>query len=328
MTTTALDALTRDELLEAYRVMRTIREFEERLHLEFATGELPGFVHLYAGEEAIAAGICAHLNEDDYVASTHRGHGHAIAKGCDVKGMMLELYGKRDGLCRGKGGSMHVADLDRGMLGANGIVGGGPPMVCGVGLSARVRGTTQVGVAFVGDGGSNQGTFLESLNLAAVWNLPVIFVVENNGYAEATASEFHQSGVDVAKRADGFGLPGVVVDGHDFFAVYEAAGEAVRRARTGGGPSLLECKVNRYYGHFEGDQQTYRAPGEVEQLRATRDCIDQFAARVTARGEIAAEELAAIDAAARELVDDAVREAKEAPFPDVAEVLTDVYVRY
>jgi pyruvate dehydrogenase E1 component alpha subunit len=323
-----VDEMTRDQLLQAYRVMRTIREFEERLHLEFATGDIPGFVHLYAGEEAIAAAVCAHLSEDDYIASTHRGHGHAIAKGCDVKGMMLEIFGKRDGLCRGKGGSMHIADVDRGMLGANGIVGGGPPMVCGVGLSAKVRGTSQVGVAFVGDGGANQGTFLESLNLAAVWHLPVIFVVENNGYAEATSSQYHQSGIDVAKRADGFGLPGVVVDGHDFFAVHEAAGEAVRRARSGGGPSLLECKVNRYYGHFEGDQQTYRAPAEVDEVRATRDCLDQFLRRVTARGDVSQTELEAIDADARRLIDEAVAEARAAELPEADDVLTDVYVRY
>src|SRR5689334_12760486 len=252
--------LTTEQLLEAYRVMRTIRDFEERLHTEFATGDIPGFVHLYAGEEAIAAGVIAHLGSDDYVASTHRGHGHAIAKGCDVKGMMAEIYGKITGLCKGKGGSMHIADFDKGMLGANGIVGGGPPLVCGVGLTAKVKGTEQVAVCFTGDGGSNQGTFLESLNLAGASHLPVVFVVENNGYAKSTSSRFHQRGIDVAKRADGFGMPGIIVDGLDFFAVYEAAGEAVERARSGGGPSLIECKVNRYYGHFEGDQQTYRGP--------------------------------------------------------------------
>lgn len=320
--------MTKDGLLEWYRIMRTIREFEERLHVEFATGEIPGFVHLYAGEEAIAAGVCAHLRREDYIASTHRGHGHAIAKGCDVKGMMLEIYGKAAGLCHGKGGSMHIADVEVGMLGANGIVGGGPPMICGVGLSAKIRGTDQVGVAFVGDGGSNQGTFLESLNLAAVWHLPCVFVAENNGYAEATSCNFHQSGIDIAKRADGFGMPGVVVDGHDFFAVYEAAGEAIRRAREGGGPSLLECKVNRYYGHFEGDQQRYRAPGEVEEIRSTRDCLDQFAKRVTSADLLAASDLAAIDEEVRTLIDEAVQEAKAAPDPDPSDLLTDVYVSY
>ena len=325
----ATGELTRDQLLEAYRVMRTIREFEERLHTEFATGEIPGFVHLYAGEEAIAAGVCTHLRPDDYVASTHRGHGHSIAKGCDVAAMMAEIYGKRDGICHGKGGSMHIADLSKGMLGANGIVGGGPPLVCGVGLTAKVKGTDQVAVSFTGDGGSNQGTFLESLNLAGVWHLPVIFVVENNGYAEATSSNFHQQGIDVAKRADGFGMPGVVVDGHDFFAVHEAAGEAIARARSGGGPSLIECKVNRYYGHFEGDAQTYRGPNEVEDLRRERDCLDAFRRRVTEAGLLEADALAGVDAEVGKLIDAAVAEAKEAPEPDPQkDLLTDVYVSY
>jgi acetoin:2,6-dichlorophenolindophenol oxidoreductase subunit alpha len=320
--------LTKEQLLEGYRVMRTIREFEERLHREFATGEIPGFVHLYAGEEAIAAGVCAHLGPDDYVASTHRGHGHAIAKGCDVKAMMAEIYGKTTGLCKGKGGSMHIADLTKGMLGANGIVGGGPPLVCGVGLTAKVKGTDQVAVSFTGDGGSNQGTFLESLNLAGAWHLPVVFVVENNGYAESTSTKFHQSGVDVAKRADGFGLPGIVVDGFDFFAVHEVAGEAIARARAGGGPTLIECKGMRYYGHFEGDQQTYRGEGEVEEFRRTRDCLEAFGRRVTEAGLIDAAELSAIDESVRALIDESVTEAKAGPDPAAADVLTDVYVSY
>jgi acetoin:2,6-dichlorophenolindophenol oxidoreductase subunit alpha len=320
--------VTKEQVLDAYRVMRTIREFEERLHREFATGEIPGFVHLYAGEEAIAAGVIGHLGPDDYVASTHRGHGHAIAKGCDVKGMMAEIYGKRTGICHGKGGSMHIADIDRGMLGANGIVGGGPPLVCGVGLTAKVKGTDQVAVSFTGDGGSNQGTFLEALNLASAWHLPCVFVVENNGYAEATSSAFHQAGIDVAKRADGFGMPGIVVDGFDFFAVHEAAGEAIRRARSGGGPTLLECKVGRYYGHFEGDQQTYRGPNEVEDLRRDRDCLDSLVRRVTEAGIADAGELEAIDREVATLIDDAVSEAKAAPDPTPGDVLTDVYVAY
>jgi pyruvate dehydrogenase E1 component alpha subunit len=318
--------LTKDQLLDAYRVMRTIRDFEERLHTEFATGEIPGFVHLYAGEEAIAAGVMAHLRDDDFVASTHRGHGHAIAKGCDVKAMMAEIYGKASGICHGKGGSMHIADVAKGMLGANGIVGGGPPLVCGVGLKAKVTKTDQVGVSFTGDGGSNQGTFLESLNLAASWHLPCVFVVENNGYAESTSSTYHQSGIDVAKRADGFGLPGITVDGFDFFAVHEAAGEAIARARNGGGPTLLECKVMRYYGHFEGDQQTYRGEGEVEALRRDRDCLSAFVRRVS--DIVDAGELSAIDDATARLMDEAVREAKAGPDPTPADVLTDVYVRY
>jgi TPP-dependent pyruvate/acetoin dehydrogenase alpha subunit len=320
--------LSKEQLLDAYRTMRTIRDFEERLHTEFATGEIPGFVHLYAGEEAIAAGFMAHLDGDDYIASTHRGHGHAIAKGCDPKAMMFEIYGKQDGLCHGKGGSMHIADLDKGMLGANGIVGGGPPLVCGVGLSAKTRGTKQVAVSFTGDGGANQGTFLESLNLASAWDLPCVFVIENNGYAEATAQAFSSKGIDIAKRADGFSMPGVVVDGHDFFAVYEAAGEAIRRAREGGGPSLIECKVNRYYGHFEGDAQTYRAENEVENIRKEKDCLMLFRQRVTGADLVDEEELDEIDEEVKNLIDEAVREAKEAPEPTAEHLVTDVYVSY
>lgn len=320
--------LGKEQLLDAYRAMRTIREFEERLHTEFATGDIPGFVHLYAGEEAIAAGVCAHLDGDDYVASTHRGHGHAIAKGCDVKGMMKEIYGKAEGLCHGKGGSMHIADLDKGMLGANGIVGGGPPLVCGVGLSAKVRGTEQVAVSFTGDGGSNQGTTLESMNLAAVWDLPVVFVIENNGYAEATSTNFSTKGLDIAKRADGFGIPGVVVDGHDFFAVHEAAGEAIKRAREGGGPSLIECKVNRYYGHFEGDAQTYRAENEVENIRKEKDCLMLFRQRVTSADLVEEEDLDKIDEEVGQLIDEAVEEGQAAPEPGEDDLLTDVYVSY
>jgi pyruvate dehydrogenase E1 component alpha subunit len=325
---TPSDEAGKDQLVEWYRTMRTIREFEERLHAEFATGDIPGFVHLYAGEEAVATGVMAHLDADDYIASTHRGHGHAIAKGCDVKGMMAEIYGKRAGICHGKGGSMHIADLDVGMLGANGIVGGGPPLVCGVGLSATVRGTRQVGVSFTGDGGSNQGTTLESLNLAAAMHLPVVFVIENNGYAEATSTNFSTSGIDIAKRADGFGMPGVVVDGHDFFAVYEVAGEAIARARDGGGPSLLEMKVNRYFGHFEGDQQTYRAPNEVEEIRSTKDCLMLYRRGVTAAGLVADGDLDAVDTEVRALIDEAVTEAKAAPEPQPDDLLTDVYVSY
>ncbi|MGI8539725.1 MAG: thiamine pyrophosphate-dependent dehydrogenase E1 component subunit alpha, partial [Rubrobacteraceae bacterium] len=287
--------LSKEQLLDAYRTMKTIREFEERLHTEFATGEIPGFVHLYAGEEAIAAGFMAHLDSDDYVASTHRGQGHAIAKGCDVKEMMQEIYGKDGGICRGKGGSMHIADLDKGMLGANGIVGGGPPLVCGVGLSAKVRGTRQVAISFTGDGGANQGTIFESMNLASVWDLPVIFCIENNGYAEATAQAFSSKGIDIAKRADGFSMPGIVVDGHDFFAVHEAAGEAIARARDGGGPTMIEAKVNRYFGHFEGDAQTYRGENEVENIRANKDCLMLFKKRVTSANLVDESDLDTVD---------------------------------
>jgi pyruvate dehydrogenase E1 component alpha subunit len=223
---------------------------------------------------------------------------------------------------------MHVADLDLGMIGANGIVGGGPPLICGAALAARRAGNGNVGVAFVGDGGSNQGTTFESLNLAKIWNLPAVFVVEDNGYAEATSSTYSIGAESNAERARGFGLPAVRVDGHDFFAVYEAAGEAIDRARQGGGPSLLDCQVNRYYGHFEGDAQTYRGPDEVKKLRNNRDCIEIFAARVTDSGELLVAELKAIDLEIAELIEDAVIEAKSAPKPEPADLLTDVYVSY
>ena len=320
--------LSRDQLLTAYRTMRTIREFEERLHIEFATGDIPGFVHLYAGEEASGVGVCLHLDDRDRIASTHRGHGHCIAKGCDVDGMMAEIYGRKDGLCAGKGGSMHIADLDKGMMGANGIVGGGPPLICGAGLAAKQLGTGGVAIAFVGDGGSNQGTTFESLNLASVWNLPCVFVIENNGYAESTSSKWSIACDDAADRASGFNMPGVVVDGHDFFAVHEAAGEAIKRAREGGGPSLLECKLNRYYGHFEGDAQTYRGPDEVKKLRESRDCLQMFRDKVTGAGLLDAADLDAIDSEAEAQVDGAVAKAKVAPSPTAADLLTDVYVSY
>lgn len=320
--------LSRDDLLQAYRIMRTIREFEERLHIDFAKGDIPGFVHLYAGEEASAAGIMMHLKDDDRIASTHRGHGHCIAKGVDVHEMMAEIYGRSTGACRGKGGSMHIADLSKGMMGANGILGAGAPLVCGAALAAKVRGDGGVGISFVGDGASNQGTFLESLNLAAVWNLPAIFVVENNGYAESTARDWAVAVDSYIDRASGFGLPGVTVDGTDFFAVYEAAGEIIRRAREGGGPALLECNMVRFYGHFEGDAQTYRAKGEVEAIRASRDCIKIFAERVIEAGVISRAELEAIDKEVLDLIEDAVRAAKTAPLPAPAELLTDVYVAY
>lgn len=320
--------LNREDLLSAYRTMRTIREFEERLHTDFAKGDIPGFVHLYAGEEASATGIMMHLNDKDRIASNHRGHGHCIAKGVDVKAMMGEIHGKSTGSCRGKGGSMHIADIDKGMMGANGILGAGAPLACGAGLAAKYRGDGGVSLSFVGDGASNQGMFLESLNLAAVWNLPVIFVVENNGYAESTSVDWAVACDSYIDRAAGFGLPGVTVDGTDFFAVYEAAGEIINRAREGGGPSMLECKMHRFFGHFEGDAQTYRADGEVENLRANRDCLKLFAARVTEAGVISQGDLEAIDNEVGELIDEAVRSAEAAPLPTTQDLTTDVYVAY
>jgi TPP-dependent pyruvate/acetoin dehydrogenase alpha subunit len=320
--------LTREGLLKAYRTMRTIREFEDRVHLEFSRGDIPGFVHLYAGEEAAGTGIMMHLRREDRIASTHRGHGHCIAKGVDPRDMMKEIYGRVGGSCEGKGGSMHIAELDTGMMGANGILGAGAPLVCGAALAAKMRGNGDVAVSFVGDGASNQGTFLESLNLAAVWELPAIFVVENNGYAESTSRDYAVAVDSYVDRAAGFGIPGVTVDGTDFFAVYEAAGEIIDRARHGGGPALLECEMVRFYGHFEGDAQTYRGEGELDHIREERDCIKLFHDRVLGAGVLDARELDAIDAEARKRIDDAVTEAKAAPEPAVDQLLTDVYVAY
>jgi TPP-dependent pyruvate/acetoin dehydrogenase alpha subunit len=326
--TAGIFPLDKPGLLQAYRTMRTIREFEERLHADFAKGDIPGFVHLYAGEEASGTGIMMHLEDKDRIASTHRGHGHCIAKGVDPEGMMAEIYGKVTGSCRGKGGSMHIADLSKGMMGANGILGAGAPLVCGAALAAKYRGDGAVAICFVGDGASNQGTFLESLNLAAVWNLPAIFVVENNGYAESTSRDYAVAVDSYVDRAAGFGLPGVTVDGLDFFAVYEAAGEIIKRAREGGGPALLECKMVRMYGHFEGDQQTYRAKGELEDIRANKDCIKMFAQRVTESGVINRGELDAIDREVVAQIQGAVASAKAAPLPTAADLTTDVYVSY
>ena len=319
--------MSRDDLIKAYSQMCTIREFEDRVHNEFATGTIPGFVHLYAGEEASGVGVCMHLDDRDAIASTHRGHGHCIAKGCDVKAMMKEIYGRRDGLCGGKGGSMHIADLGKGMMGANGIVGGGPPLICGAALTAKTLKTGGVAVCFVGDGGSNQGTTLESYNLAKVWNLPAVFVVEDNGYAESTAAVWSVGGSQV-QRAEAFGMPGVQVDGHDFFAVYEAAGEAISRARDGGGPSLIHVKLNRYFGHFEGDAQTYRGEGEVEKLRDSIDCLKAFRQRVTETSLLEPAQLDEIEAEAKALIDKAVADSIAAPAPTEADLLTDVYVKY
>ena len=269
-----------------------------------------------------------HLEDKDRIASTHRGHGHCIAKGVDPREMMAEIYGKVTGSCRGKGGSMHIADLSKGMMGANGILGAGAPLVCGAALAAKYRGDGGVAISFVGDGASNQGTFLESLNLAAVWNLPAIFVVENNGYAESTSRDYAVAVDSYVDRAAGFGLPGVTVDGLDFFAVYEAAGEIIKRAREGGGPALLECKMIRMFGHFEGDQQTYRAKGEVEDIRTNKDCIKMFSSRVTEAGVIGKGELAAIDKEVVALIEDSIDFAKKAPLPTAKDLLTDVYVSY
>src|SRR5215469_6262207 len=298
----SMQTLDKSQLLHMYEQMKTIREFEERASKEFASGKVPGFVHLYAGEEAVAVGVCTHLNDEDFITSHHRGHGHCIAKGVDIREMVAELLGREAGACRGKGGSMHIADVHKGMLGANGIVGGGFPLAAGAGLTAKFNGKGQVAVCFFGDGAANQGTFHEGLNLAGIWKLPVIFVAENNGYAESTPVTYHMSCRDIADPAAGYNMPGVTVDGLDFFAVYEAAGEGVARARRGEGPSLIECKTYRYYGHFEGDAILYRTKEEEESYRA-RDAIAAMRRTLVDRGIAADAELDAIDKKIHDSVD-------------------------
>ena len=319
--------LSRDQLAAAYRRMRTIRVFEDAVHDEFAAGNIPGFVHLYAGEEASGVGVCMHLDDRDAIASTHRGHGHCIAKGVDPTGMMAEIYGKITGTCRGKGGSMHIADLSKGMLGANGIVGGGPPLICGAALTAKTLKTGGVAVCFMGDGAFNQGTTAESMNLAKVWNLPAIFVVEDNGYAESTGSGWSVGGSQLG-RAEGFGMPGHQVDGTDFFAVYEVAREVIERARGGGGPSLVHVKLNRYFGHFEGDAMTYRGPDEVAKLRQTKDPLQIFRQRVVEAALLEPADLDRIDGEVKSHIDQVTTEAKAAAMPTEKDLLTDVYVSY
>lgn len=319
--------LARADLLKAYRTMALIRVFEERVQREMSSGDIPGSTHLYAGQEASAVGISMHLTDIDRVASTHRGHGHSIAKGCDVDGMMAEIFARATGICHGKGGSMHIADLDKGMLGANGIVGGAPPLACGAALTAKLTGSGAVAVAYTGDGGFNQGTTAESLNLARVWDLPVIFAIEDNGFAEATASSWAVAG-DIVVRAAGYGIPAERVDGTDVFAVHEAAGRAVARGRAGEGPTVLHITVPRYLGHFSGDADTYRSSAEKQAMRSERDCLKVFRAKVVPAGLIDEAELDAIDAEATVAVEGAVVAARAAPRPDPATVATDVYVSY
>jgi TPP-dependent pyruvate/acetoin dehydrogenase alpha subunit len=314
-------------LLDAYRRMRMIRAFEEIVHDQFEEGHIPGFVHLYAGQEAGAVGVCLHLDDDDYIGSTHRGHGHCIAKGCDVEGMMKEIFGKAGGLCGGKGGSMHIADIDKGMLGANAIVGGNPPLVAGAALSIKTRGLSKVAVSFTGDGGSNQGTTFEAMNLAVVLQLPAVFVFENNGYGEGTGVGYAVGAESIAERAAAFGMPAGTVDGRDFFAVFEAAREAIERARRGGGPSAIEIQCMRHYGHFIGDAQAYRSKTELEKCRAD-DPLRLFRQRVSAERRLDTAMLDQIDSECEQLVVDAVRAARDAPLPLVEALLTDVYVSY
>jgi len=320
--------LSPDALTQAYRRMKIIREFEERLHAEIAKGEIAGFTHLYAGQEAVAVGVCENLGPQDFIVSTHRGHGHCIAKGCDVKGMMKEIYGRRDGLCKGKGGSMHIADITVGMLGANGIVGAGAPQAVGAGIAAKMDGLGKVSVAFSGDGACNQGTTFEAMNMAVVLKLPVIFVFENNHYSEHTGVSYAVGAKDIASRAEGFGMLARKGDGCDFLETHALMAEIVEYCRSGKGPAAVELDTERFYGHFEGDPQRYRGPGEIARIRETRDCLKIFREQVTAKRWLKGSDLDRIDAEVDTLIEDAVTEARAAPPPRGEDVLVDVYASY
>ena len=318
--------LSRDDLKLAYERMFTIRAFEERVDKEFALGNIPGFAHVYLGQEASGVGVCLDLTDEDYIGSTHRGHGHCIAKGCDVKAMMLEIMGKADGLCGGKGGSMHIADMSKGMLGANAIVGGSPPIAVGAALTQKLKKTGRVAVAFSGDGASNQGTTFEALNMAVVLGVPAIFAFENNGYGEHTAASY-AVGSSIADRARGFGMPAEVVDGSDFFAVHQAMGRALERGRAGEGPYALEIVCSRFLGHFVGDPQAYRNAEELAQARAN-DPLPRFRTGVTNAGLLVDSDLDAIESRVLALIEDAVVAGIAAPQPDLSALETDVYARY
>lgn len=322
-------AISKEKLLSMYRTMQTIRQFEERLRDLFKEGKIPGFVHVSIGEEATPTGVCAALTEQDYITSTHRGHGHLIAKGGKLKPMMAEIFGKRTGYCKGKGGSMHIADFSLGILGANGIVGAGLPIATGAALAAKVRGSGEVAVCFFGDGASNEGTFHESLNLASAWKLPVIFVCENNLYGEFTPGKDVTSVKDIADRAKGHDMPGVIVNGNDVVEVYETAVHAVERARRGEGPTLLECKTYRWEGHVVGEEaflgkRAYRSQEEIAEWKQ-RCPIAMFESRFLARGTCTQAELDAIKAEVKRAVDEAVAFALDSPFPQPEEALEDVF---
>jgi pyruvate dehydrogenase E1 component alpha subunit len=317
--------LSADLLKDWYYRMLLIRRFEEKVNEKFLAGDIPGFVHLYIGEEATAVGVCSALTKADYITSTHRGHGHTLAKGADVNRCMAELYGRKTGTCKGKGGSMHIADFSVGMLGANGVVGGGFNLAAGAALAVQLRGGQEVAVCFFGDGASNRGTFHEGLNLASVWNLPAIFVCENNQWASTTPLHESSSVTDISVRAAGYAMPGVMVDGNDVFAVYEAAREAVKRAREGGGPTLLECKTYRIKGHFVGDPEMYRTREEVMKQMEENDPIKRFLEKVLANNWLEDAQLQEIEERVRGEIEAAVRFAEESPFPEPEEAFEDVY---
>lgn len=319
--------LSKEQLTRAYKQMAMIRAFEMHLHEEIKTGAIAGFTHLYAGQEAIAVGICEQLSDDDYIVSTHRGHGHCIAKGCDVTGMMKEIYGRADGLCNGKAGSMHIADVDKGMLGANGIVGGGPPIAVGAAISTKLDGKGRISVSFGGDGSCNQGTVFEAMNMAVVLDAPTIFVFENNGYSEHTGVDYAVGSKDIASRCEAFGLYTRKGNGECFFDVYEIMQDVIAKCRTGVA-CAVELTSPRFYGHFEGDPQRYRAEGEAEANWVDHNCLVNFRTRATGEGWMTDAEIDAIDAEVADEIKAAVEAARSGPAPDPADVITDVYIDY
>ena len=319
--------LNKDSLLWMYETMVTIRRFEEQSRREADAGKLRG-MHSSIGQEAVPTGICAHLRDDDYVLGTHRSHHHCIAKGVDLKEMMAELLGKSTGTNKGKGGTMHIADINKGMLGANGVVGSNIPVATGVALSAKVRGSDQVSVVFFGDGASSQGSLHEAMNIASIWKLPVLFVCENNRYAESTPFEYAVAGGSVANRAAGYDMPGVLVDGQSALDMFEVGREAVARARAGEGPTLIEAQTYRYQGHFGADDPLGYRTQEEEDYYEARDCIAALRAHITDGGYATEGDIEALEARALQAVAAATAFADESPFPDAAELTTDVYVSY
>jgi acetoin:2,6-dichlorophenolindophenol oxidoreductase subunit alpha len=315
----------KEEKIDLYRKMLTVRAFEEEAGKLFSENLIPGFIHLSIGEEASSVGTCSVLRGDDYVASTHRGHGHLIAKGAEPKRMFAELFGKASGYCKGKGGSMHIADFSLGILGANGVVGGGFPIIVGAGLSIKLRKTDQVGVVFFGDGAANRGTFHEAANMAAIWKLPIVFVCENNLYASTTPSSYALAGGSVAKRAAAYDIPGYVTNGNDILDVRKTVDKAVKRARQGEGPSLIENKTYRYKGHFEGDPQKYRTEKEIEDFRKKNDPIQIFRDFLFQEGTLSEPLDKNLRGQVSELITESVRYAREEPFPKKEDALDDLY---
>ncbi|HVH77698.1 MAG TPA: thiamine pyrophosphate-dependent dehydrogenase E1 component subunit alpha [Stellaceae bacterium] len=314
-----------EKQLEMLRAMLTIRRFEERASADYSAGKIFGVVHCYIGEEAVAVGVCSALAPSDRIISTHRGHGHCIAKGADLNRMMAELYGRATGYCKGKGGSMHIADFAIGMLGANGIVAGGISIITGAGLAAQMEGKGGVAVSFFGDGASNAGPFHECLNIAASWKLPVVYVCENNQWAAQTPATATHALADVAARAAGYGIPGTTVDGNDIFAVHQAANRAVERARSGGGPSLIECKTYRQRAHTERrGQPDPRDPAEIEMWKG-KDPIALLARRLEAQGDLGAAGFEALDREIMSAIEAAVAFAEASPFPRPDQATEDMF---